>query len=94
MKHCLMDFFNYLHGYCVQLIWDEVGETNEERDKMLLDIEQECLQVYHRKVDAANRSRTSLHQLLAEIHSQIVAFASALGELPPVSQVSHHIFKL
>jgi hypothetical protein len=54
---------------------------------MLLDIEQECLQVYHRKVDEANRSRTSLHQLLAEIHSQIVALASALGDLPPVSQV-------
>ena len=54
---------------------------------MLLEIEQECLQVYHRKVDEANRLRTTLHQLLADIHSQIVSFASALGDLPPVSQV-------
>ncbi|EFJ14445.1 hypothetical protein SELMODRAFT_423605 [Selaginella moellendorffii] len=30
-------------------IWDEMGESDEERDRMLLQLEQECLDVYRRK---------------------------------------------
>ena len=65
-----------------------MGENDDERDALLLEIEQECLEVYRRKVDHANRSRASLHQWIAEIHSQIVALASSLGDRPPVSQVT------
>lgn len=54
---------------------------------MVLELEQECLEVYRRKVDQANRSRASLHQLLADMHSEIVALASALGDRPPTAQV-------
>ncbi|KAH7331456.1 hypothetical protein KP509_20G034400 [Ceratopteris richardii] len=71
----------------LQSIWDEVGETDEERDHMLLELEQECLEVYRRKVDKANRSRASLHQMLADMHSEVVAFATALGERPPMTQL-------
>lgn len=28
--------------YELQIIWDEVGESDVERDKMLLDLEREC----------------------------------------------------
>lgn len=41
----------------LQGIWDEVGESDEEQDKMLLQIEQECLNVYKRKVEQASKSR-------------------------------------
>ncbi|KAI5057547.1 hypothetical protein GOP47_0027562 [Adiantum capillus-veneris] len=71
----------------LQLIWDEVGEGDEERDQMLLELEQECLEVYRRKVDWANCARASLHQLLADMHSEIVALATALGERPPMTQL-------
>eukprot|EP00250_Pteridium_aquilinum_P015622 c22678_g1_i2 orf=419-1870(+) len=73
----------------LQLIWDEVGENDEERDQMLLELEQECLEVYRRKVDLANRSRASLHQLLADIHAEIVSLASALGDRPPMTQLEN-----
>ena len=69
-----------------------MGENDDERDALLLEIEQECLEVYRRKVDHANRSRASLHQWIAEIHSQIVALASSLGDRPPVSQVTARTF--
>nr|GEX33886.1 65-kDa microtubule-associated protein 1-like [Tanacetum cinerariifolium] len=39
------------------IIWDEVGESDEERDKMLLQLEQECLNVYKRKVEQAAKSK-------------------------------------
>ncbi|KAM7279687.1 hypothetical protein ACFE04_006821 [Oxalis oulophora] len=48
----------------LQEIWDEVGESDEERDKMLLQIEQECLDVYKRK-DTVKTSGTIKEQLEA-----------------------------
>lgn len=38
------------------MIWEEVGEDQFVREKVLLDLEQECLEVYRRKVDNANIS--------------------------------------
>lgn len=56
-----------------------------ERDKMLLQLEQECLEVYRRKVDAANHARTRLHETLASAEGEFSALFSALGE-PAFSQ--------
>lgn len=68
-------------GCCYnQAIWDEVGESETERDKMLLDIEQECLEVYKRKVDQANQCRAQLRQAIADYQAEIVAIYSAMGE--------------
>jgi len=64
-----------------QLIWDEVGESDEDRDKMLLQLEQECLDVYRRKVDQASSSRAHLLQQLANSNSELTRLLSALGEL-------------
>ncbi|KAF8391627.1 hypothetical protein HHK36_023933 [Tetracentron sinense] len=61
-------------------IWDEVGESDGERDKMLLQIEQECLDVYKRKVDRAAKSRAHLLQALAGAKSELSTLLSALGE--------------
>ncbi|XP_024380460.1 65-kDa microtubule-associated protein 1 isoform X1 [Physcomitrium patens] len=69
----------------LQHIWDEVGENEVERDKMLLQLEQECLEVYRRKVDAANHARTRLHETLASAEGEFSALFSALGE-PAFSQ--------
>lgn len=64
----------------LQMIWDEVGEDEVEREKMLLDIEQECLEVYRKKVDYANMARSRLHQELAESESEFTQLLLSLGE--------------
>ncbi|KAA8523633.1 hypothetical protein F0562_010056 [Nyssa sinensis] len=64
----------------LQQIWDEVGESDEERDKMLLQLEQECLDVYKRKVDQAAKSRAHLLQALADANIELSSLMSALGE--------------
>jgi hypothetical protein len=51
---CNVNFF------LLKEIWDEVGESDDERDKLLLQIEQECLDVYKRKVEQAAKSRHML----------------------------------
>lgn len=73
------------------MIWDEVGEDRFERDKVLLDLEQECIEVYRRKVDSANISRTRLHQQLAEAEAEFTHLLLCLGErsLPGRVLISH-----
>lgn len=75
----------------MQQIWDEVGESDEERDKMLLQLEQECLDVYKRKVDQASKSRAQLLQDLANSQSELTRLLSALGEKSIVGMVSRHL---
>ncbi|KAH0943291.1 hypothetical protein HID58_002928 [Brassica napus] len=64
------------------IIWDEVGETETDRDKMLLELERECLEVYRRKVDQANRCRAQLRQAIADAEAELAAICSAMGERP------------
>lgn len=64
----------------LQMIWDEVGEDEFEREKALLDLEEECLEVYRRKVDRANMSRARLHQELAESEAEFTHLLLSLGE--------------
>ncbi|XP_023755578.1 65-kDa microtubule-associated protein 3 [Lactuca sativa] len=68
--------------YELQIIWDEVGESDAERDKMLLELERECLEVYRRKVDLANRSRAQLRQAIADSEAELATICSAMGERP------------
>lgn len=64
----------------LQMIWDEVGKDHIEREKVLHDLEQECLEVYRRKVDSANISRARLHQELAESEAEFTHLLLSLGE--------------
>ncbi|XP_059441558.1 65-kDa microtubule-associated protein 1 [Corylus avellana] len=64
----------------LQEIWDEVGESDEERDKMLLQLEQDCLDVYKKKVELAAKSRAQLLQALSDAKLELSTLLSALGE--------------
>ncbi|XP_010031028.2 65-kDa microtubule-associated protein 5 [Eucalyptus grandis] len=64
----------------LQIIWDEIGESDDERDRMLLQLEQECLDIYRRKVDRTRKYKAELHQSLAESEAEITNLISALGE--------------
>ncbi|MED6145820.1 hypothetical protein PIB30_028690 [Stylosanthes scabra] len=68
--------------YELQIIWDEVGENETDRDRMLFELEQECLEVYRRKVDHANRNRAQLRQAIADCEAELAAICSAMGERP------------
>ncbi|XP_057476328.1 65-kDa microtubule-associated protein 3-like isoform X2 [Actinidia eriantha] len=68
--------------YELQVIWDEVGESETEREKMLLELEQECMEVYRRKVDQANRCRAQLRKAIADSEAELAAICSAMGERP------------
>uniref|UniRef100_A0A7N0ZZV5 Uncharacterized protein n=1 Tax=Kalanchoe fedtschenkoi TaxID=63787 RepID=A0A7N0ZZV5_KALFE len=64
----------------LQKIWDEIGENDIERDKMLLQLEQECLAVYKRKVEQTRKYKADLHKLLTEAEAEFANLVCALGE--------------
>ncbi|XP_059429033.1 65-kDa microtubule-associated protein 5 isoform X1 [Corylus avellana] len=64
----------------LQIIWDEIGESDSERDRMLLQLEQECLDFYRKKVEKTRKYKAELHQSLAEAEAEIANVNSALGE--------------
>ncbi|KAG8050033.1 hypothetical protein GUJ93_ZPchr0009g2436 [Zizania palustris] len=64
----------------LQQIWAEVGESEGEKNKVLSEIERECLQVYRRKVDDANQTRVQLHQSVATKEAEVASLIAALGE--------------
>nr|XP_010926701.1 65-kDa microtubule-associated protein 8 isoform X2 [Elaeis guineensis] len=64
----------------LKMIWDEVGQDQLERERVLLELEQECLEVYRRKVDSANISRVRLHQALADSEAELTNLLLSLGE--------------
>ncbi|KAL9665053.1 hypothetical protein QQ045_020462 [Rhodiola kirilowii] len=75
LHHCkfLMDGLRVM----IQMIWDEVGEDEHERERTLLDLEQECLS---EKSDNANMSRVRLHQELAEAEAEFTHLLLSLRE--------------
>ncbi|KAL6533262.1 hypothetical protein OROMI_027374 [Orobanche minor] len=66
----------------LQKLWDEIGECDAERDKVLLELERECLDVYKKKVDHANMCRAKLRQTIADAEAELAAICSAMGERP------------
>ncbi|KAF7153693.1 hypothetical protein RHSIM_Rhsim01G0147600 [Rhododendron simsii] len=73
----------------LQKIWDEVGEPECEKDKMLLELERECLEAYRRKVDQANECRARLQKAVADSEAEVAYICSAMGERPlPMRQNS------
>lgn len=78
----------------LQKIWDEVGEPDLERDRMLFELEKECLEVYRRKVDQANQCRAQLRQAVASSEAELALICSALGERPTHTRQSSRSLKM
>lgn len=62
-----------------QQLWGEIGKSREERERMMHELEAECMRVYRRKVDEATGERAMLHQSLAAGEAEIAALTAALG---------------
>lgn len=54
---------------------------------MILQLEQECLDIYRRKVDHARKQKTDLCQTLAEAEAEISRLILSLGEQESYSMV-------
>ena len=59
-----------------------------ERDKMLLQLEHECLEVYRQKVDAANLTLSRLHQVLRQ-NSLLCVRCWEKGFQRPCKSINH-----
>ncbi|ESW05636.1 hypothetical protein PHAVU_011G196700 [Phaseolus vulgaris] len=64
----------------LQVIWDEIGESDNDRDNMLLQLEQECLDIYHRRVEETRKHKADMYQWLADAEAQATNLVSSLGE--------------
>ncbi|XP_020576672.1 65-kDa microtubule-associated protein 6-like [Phalaenopsis equestris] len=64
----------------LEQIWTDIGEDEVEKDKMMLELEMECLQLYQRKVDEARNTRSFLRQSLLTKEAEMAALMGSLGE--------------
>ncbi|KAG9131662.1 hypothetical protein Leryth_009406 [Lithospermum erythrorhizon] len=64
----------------LQKIWIDIGESEAAKDRMLLELEMECLQVYRRKVDEAENTKARLHQTVVAKEAELATLMAALGE--------------
>ncbi|XP_074576112.1 65-kDa microtubule-associated protein 3-like [Curcuma longa] len=64
----------------LQIIWDEVGESEGEKDKMMLELEQECRNLYRRKIDEANQYRAQIRLAIAGLEAEIEDICCSMGE--------------
>lgn len=62
------------------MIWDEIGESDTDRDNMLLQLEQECLDIYYRKVEQTRKHKADLNKWLDDAESEVAAIASSFGD--------------
>ncbi|KAK7256939.1 hypothetical protein RIF29_30551 [Crotalaria pallida] len=70
----------------LQMIWDEIGESDNDRDSMLLQLEQECLDIYHRKVEETRKHKADLYRSLADAEAEVTNLISSLGECTSFSR--------
>ncbi|URE09553.1 Microtubule-associated protein [Musa troglodytarum] len=78
----------------LQQIWEEIGESEAEKERMMLQIERECLEIYQRKVDEASKAKAQLHQSVVAKEAEIAALSACLGEHtvhPKIEKISVEI---
>ncbi|KAG6530372.1 65-kDa microtubule-associated protein 6-like isoform X2 [Zingiber officinale] len=69
------DFFGEL-----KQIWTEIGESKEDMDRMVLELESECRQIYQKKIEEASRERAHLHHSVAAKEAEVASLVSVLDE--------------
>lgn len=64
-----------------QQLWSEIGETQTDRERMLMELERECLEIYRRKVDEAANAKACLHQSIAAMEAEVAMLMATLGDI-------------
>ncbi|CAH9114415.1 unnamed protein product [Cuscuta europaea] len=65
----------------LQQLWDEIGENEADKDQMLMELENDCLEIYRRKVDETANAKACLHQSVAAKEAELATLMATLGEL-------------
>lgn len=71
----------------LEQIWTEIGEREQDKDRMFQELEAECMRVYRRKVDSANADRSQLRQSLMAKEAELKALVASIGENTPQFKV-------
>ncbi|KAF0922763.1 hypothetical protein E2562_001152 [Oryza meyeriana var. granulata] len=71
----------------LQVLWGEIGQNEAERDRMILQLEEDCLNVYKKKVEQTRKQKEDLIEALSFGESDIDKILSALGERESFSRV-------
>uniref|UniRef100_A0ACD5TLA5 Uncharacterized protein n=1 Tax=Avena sativa TaxID=4498 RepID=A0ACD5TLA5_AVESA len=64
----------------LQELWGEIGPDELERDRMILQLEEDCLNVYRKKVEQTRKQKADLLQAMSLGEADIQTILSALGE--------------
>jgi len=72
----------------MQIIWKEVGETETEREKILIEIEEECREVYNRKIEKVKEEKIRIKQEIADSEARVIDICSVMEEPPILGR--HH----
>uniref|UniRef100_A0ACD5TH90 Uncharacterized protein n=1 Tax=Avena sativa TaxID=4498 RepID=A0ACD5TH90_AVESA len=64
----------------LQELWGEIGPDELERDRMILQLEEDCLNVYRKKVEQTRKQKADLLQAMSLGEADIQKILSALGE--------------
>ncbi|KAK8650518.1 hypothetical protein V6N13_140153 [Hibiscus sabdariffa] len=64
----------------LQKIRDEVGEADDGWDTTLFEVEQECLQVYMKRIEEAKECRTKLQRDIATAVAELSNIFTSMGE--------------
>ncbi|KAJ8760867.1 hypothetical protein K2173_021905 [Erythroxylum novogranatense] len=67
--------------YYAQQIWNDIGQSETEKDRMSMALERECLEVYPRKFEEAASAKPRLHQSAAAKEAELATLMVALGDL-------------
>ncbi|CAI9096887.1 OLC1v1033133C1 [Oldenlandia corymbosa var. corymbosa] len=65
----------------LQQLWTDIGENETDKDRMLTELERECLEVYRRKVDEVANCKARLHQSVAAKEAELATLMACLGEM-------------
>ncbi|KAF6990168.1 hypothetical protein CFC21_007401 [Triticum aestivum] len=71
----------------LQELWGEIGPDELERDRMILQLEEDCLNVYRKKVEQTRKQKADLLQVMSLGEAEIEKILSALGERESFSRV-------
>ncbi|XP_078178098.1 65-kDa microtubule-associated protein 3-like [Carex rostrata] len=64
----------------LQSIWDEIGQSNAERDIKLVEIQQQCLNVYRNTIEEAKKLKANLEREITDSEEEIRAISAAIGD--------------
>lgn len=75
-------------------MWSDIGETQTDKERMLMELERECLEIYRRKVDEAANAKACLHQSIAAMEAEVAMLMATLGDININLQVMNCLLHL